>query len=132
MRKIDHIGLAVQDLQTSAETYRKLGFTFLGEETVGEQKVRVAFFECGESRIELLEPTAPDSPIAKFLKKRGPGIHHLCVQVDDLDATLAAYKEKGIALIHETPVQGAHNSRVAFIHPKSTGGVLMELQERSR
>lgn len=131
IEKIDHLGIAVQSLAEASELYRQLGFVHEGEETVPEQQVRVSFFKAGESHIELLEPTAPDSPIGRFLEKRGPGIHHLCVEVDDIDAALANYREQGIRLINPEPVVGAGGCRVAFVHPKSTYGVLIELKERS-
>jgi len=129
MNKIDHLGIAVPDLEVASEEYRRLGFEFLGSETVASQKVDVGFFKVGDARIELLAPTADDSPIAGFLAKRAPGMHHLCVEVEDLDATLAAYKREGVRLIDSEPVIGAGGHRVAFIHPKSTSGVLLELKE---
>ncbi len=133
-RKINHIGIAVKSLDASILLYRDvLGMTFEGTEEVAEQKVRVAFLAIGESRIELLEPTAADSPVAKFLDKNGEGIHHLAYQVDDLEQTLAGLKEQGVRLVDEKPRQGAHNSLIAFLHPKATGGVLTELcQETPR
>ncbi len=102
---------------------------FEGTEVVAEQKVKVAFLVIGESRIELLEPTAPDSPVAKFLEKNGPGIHHLAYQVDGLQERLASLKGQGVRLIDETPRTGAHHTRIAFLHPKASGGVLTELCE---
>lgn len=133
IKKIDHLGIAVPELSKASELYAVL----LGAkpdhlEEVVEQKVRTAFFTVGESHFELLEPTSPESPIAKFLEKRGPGLHHICIEVDDIEAALADYKKAGIALIDETPRRGAHNKRVAFVHPKSTGGVLLELSETPR
>ena len=132
MKKIDHIGIAVPDLESAVEQYKALGFAFDHVEEVAEQKVRTAFFELGESHVELLEATSEDSPIAKFLNKRGPGIHHMCVEVDDIDAALADYKAKGVRLVNETPFFGAGGHRVAFIHPKATQGVLLELLERKK
>ncbi len=128
--KIDHLGIAVTSLVEASERYRQLGFAFEGEETVIDQKVKVAFFRAGESHIELLEPTHDDSPISKFLNRRGPGIHHVCVEVEDIEAALASYKDQGIQLINSEPVIGAGGCRVAFVHPKSTHGVLLELKEK--
>ena len=126
--KINHIGIAVNSLEASIPFYRDtLGMTFEGTEEVAEQKVRVAFLAIGESRIELLEPTAPDSPVARFLEKNGEGIHHLAYQVADLDAALARLKEQGVRLVDEIPRLGAHGTRIAFLHPKASGGVLTEL-----
>ena len=129
MNKIDHLGIAVPNLEEGIETYTKLGFTFLKTEDVPEQKVNTAFFEVGESHIELLQATSEDSAIAKFLAKNRPGLHHVCVEVDDIEATLAQYKAQGIRLVNEEPVIGAGGCRVAFVHPKSTAGVLLELKE---
>lgn len=131
LKKIDHLGIAVPELEKAIVLYTSL----LGKgpdhiEEVTDQKVRAAFFKIGESNFELLEPTAPDSPISKFLEKRGGGIHHVCVEVDDIDACLADYKAQGVELIDETPRIGAHGKRVAFVHPKATGGVLLELSEK--
>jgi methylmalonyl-CoA/ethylmalonyl-CoA epimerase len=126
--KINHIGIAVKNLENSIPFYRdQLGMEFEGTEEVAEQKVKVAFLKVGESRIELLEPTAPDSPVAKFLEKNGEGIHHMAYQVADIEATLAELKEKAVRLIDEKPRHGAHGSLIAFLHPKATGGVLTEI-----
>jgi len=128
LKKINHIGIAVKSLETSIPFYRdQLGMSFEGTEEVVEQKVKVAFFQIGESRIELLEPTTDDSPIAKFLEKKGEGVHHMAYEVDDVGIALAEMKEQGVRLIDETPRLGAHNSLIAFLHPKSTGGVLTEI-----
>ena len=129
MKKIDHIGIAVPELASAIEQYKNLGFSYDHTESVPEQKVNTAFFEVGESHIELLEASEAGSPIEKFLEKRGPGIHHICFQVEDIEATLAHYKTAGFRLINETPVIGAGGHRVAFIHPKSTSGVLIEVLE---
>ncbi|BCR03052.1 methylmalonyl-CoA epimerase [Desulfuromonas versatilis] len=127
-RKINHIGIAVKSLETALPLYRDVfGMTFEGTEEVAEQKVRVAFLAIGESRIELLEPTSADSPVAKFLEKNGEGIHHLAYQVEDLERALEQLKADGVRLIDEKPRRGAHNSLIAFLHPKATGGVLTEL-----
>jgi len=100
---------------------------FEGTEVVGEQKVKVAFFVIGESRIELLEPTAADSPVARFLEKNGPGVHHIAYEVADLEQSLTQLKSEGIRLIDESPRTGAHKTQIAFLHPKASGGVLTEL-----
>jgi methylmalonyl-CoA/ethylmalonyl-CoA epimerase len=129
--KIDHLGIAVESLDTALKFYRDaLQLPCEGVETVEEQKVRVALLPVGQSRLELLEATAPDSPIAKFLAKRGPGIHHICIAVADISATLTALKSQGIRLIDEQPKRGAGGHLVAFIHPSSTHGVLIELTQR--
>lgn len=128
LKKINHIGIAVNSIEDSLAFYRdQLGMAFEGTEVVAEQKVKVAFFQIGESRIELLEPTADDSPVAKFLAKNGEGIHHMAYDVDDINTTLASLKEQGVRLIDETPRKGAHDSLIAFLHPKVTGGVLTEI-----
>ena len=129
VQKIDHIGIAVPNLDDAMALYKTLGFQFDHVEEVASQKVKVAFFECGESHMELLEPTSEDSPIAKFLAKRGSGVHHLCVQVEDVAASLASYKAQGMRLINEEPIIGAGGCKVAFVHPKSCSGVLLELVE---
>ena len=127
-KKINHIGIAVKSIEASTPFYRDvLGMTFEGTEVVAEQKVKVAFFAVGESRVELLEPTADDSPVAKFLEKNGEGTHHVAYEVDDLVATLAKLKAAGVRLIDEVPRCGAHGTRIAFLHPKASGGVLTEL-----
>ncbi len=126
--KIDHIGVATNGIEAAATFYRDaLGLAVEEIEEVAEQKVRVAMLPVGESRIELLEPTAEDSPISKFLAKRGPGIHHIAVQVDDIRAALEGLKQKGARLLDEQPRTGAGGCLVAFVHPSSAGGVLIEL-----
>ncbi len=128
--KISHIGIAVSNIEEATPFYRDvLGMEFEGTEVVAEQKVKVAFFVVGESRIELLEPTSEDSPVAKFLEKNGPGVHHVAYEVADLEQRLANLKAEGVRLIDETPRTGAHNTRIAFMHPKASGGVLTELCE---
>ena len=128
LSKINHIGIAVSSLDESLPFYRdNLGMAFLGIEEVAEQKVKVAMLQVGESKIELLEPTAPDSPVAKFLEKNGPGIHHLAYQVEDLRAALQKLESEGARLIDREPRHGAHGALIAFVHPKSSGGVLTEL-----
>ncbi len=131
INKLDHIGIAVKSIEEDLEYYREvLGMEYLGEEEVTEQRVRVAFLKLGESRIELLEPTSSDSLVAKFLQKQGAGIHHIAILVDDIEAALSGHRKAGARLIDETPRIGAHDMLIAFIHPKSTGGVLLELCQR--
>lgn len=126
--KINHIGIAVHNIDESLAFYRDtLGMEFEGTEVVEEQKVKVAFLSVGESRIELLEPTSDDSPVAKFLEKNGEGTHHVAYEVADIEAVLSDLKAKGVRLIDETPRNGAHGTRIAFLHPKATGGVLTEI-----
>ena len=126
--KINHIGIAVNSIEASIPFYRDtLGMSFEGDEVVVEQKVKVAFLAVGASRIELLEPTADDSPVAKFLLKNGEGVHHIAYEVADLKVALADLKRDGVRLIDETPRSGAHGTSIAFLHPKATGGVLTEL-----
>jgi methylmalonyl-CoA/ethylmalonyl-CoA epimerase len=128
LTKINHIGIAVKSLDAAIPFYRDhLGMTFEGTEEVADQKVRVAFLQIGESRIELLEPTAEDSPIAKFLEKQGEGVHHMAYEVEDVTAALAELEKQGVRLIDKIPRLGAHNSLIAFLHPKATGGVLTEI-----
>ena len=127
---IDHIGIAVAELGESLAFFRDaLGLELDQPEDVPSQRVRAHFLQAGESAIELVEPTSDDSPIAKFIAKRGAGIHHVAFRVDDIVAALAELKAKGVRLIDETPRPGAHNSLVAFIHPASTHGVLVELKQ---
>ena len=125
---LDHIGIAVRSLD-SAKIYQDLGLTIEHVETVETQRVKTAFLSVGDSNLELLEPTSPDSPIAKFIEKRGEGIHHICLRVDDLEAHLERLKAAGYRLINEAPVPGAHGCRVAFLHPSAGNGVLIELSE---
>ncbi len=129
--KIDHIGIAVSDLEKSVSFYRdQIGLEFKGTEVVEEQKVKVAFFPVGESKVELLEPTDPEGPVGKFIAKKGEGVHHLAFRVTNLEEKLEQLKEQGVALIDEKPRYGAGGAKIAFLHPKSTGGVLVELCER--
>lgn len=125
---LDHIGIAVRSLE-SAKIYQDLGLTIEHVETVETQRVKTAFLSVGDSNLELLEPTSPDSPIARFIEKRGEGIHHICLRVDDLEAHLERLKLAGYRLINEAPVPGAHGCRVAFLHPSAGNGVLIELSE---
>ncbi|MBM3789736.1 MAG: methylmalonyl-CoA epimerase [Acidobacteria bacterium] len=129
-RKIDHIGIAVRDLDAALAAYQaRLGIPLAHIEEVPEQKTRVALLPVGESRIELLEATEPESPVGRFLAKRGEGIHHICFQVEDLAAELQVLKSRGVRLIDETPRRGAHGCLVAFVHPSSAHGVLIELSQ---
>jgi methylmalonyl-CoA/ethylmalonyl-CoA epimerase len=129
--KIDHLGIAVNSIEDGKNFWTDaLGLEFEGSETVEEQKVTTGFFPVGESEVELLESTAPDGPIAKFLEKKGPGIHHVAFRVDNVEAALAELKEKGIKLIDEKPRMGAGGAKIAFLHPKATNGILVELCER--
>ena len=129
--KIDHLGIAVKSIDAGKNFWADtLGLEFEGTETVAEQKVITAFFPVGESEVELLESTAPDGPIAKYLEKKGQGIQHVAFRVEDIEAALNELKEKGVRLIDEKPRIGAGGARIAFLHPKSTNGVLVELCER--
>ncbi len=126
--KIDHIGIAVRSLKEMIPFYRDvLGLRFVGEEEVPEQRVRVAMFQVGEVRIELLEPTDPTSPITRFLEKKGPGLHHVAFGTKSIENALEKIQEQGVELIDEKPRPGAHNTSIAFLHPASTGKVLLEL-----
>lgn len=125
--RIDHLGIAVRSLEESIPYYEDvLGLKLEGKEEVESQKVRTAFFAAGEVHLELLEPTSDESPIAAFLEKRGPGIHHIAFATDDIEGQLGQAKDKGARLIHEVPFEGAADKLVAFLHPKSTHGVLTE------
>jgi methylmalonyl-CoA/ethylmalonyl-CoA epimerase len=129
---LNHIGIAVRSLDAHRDFYeRVLGATWEGTEEVPSQKVRVAFYRIGPAddgvRLELLEPTDDDSPVAKFIEKRGEGVHHLAYTVADIDARLRELREHGVRLIDETPRTGAHHTRIAFLHPKGSAGVLTEL-----
>jgi methylmalonyl-CoA/ethylmalonyl-CoA epimerase len=126
---LDHIGIAVRSLEV-ARIYEVLGLSVDHVETVETQKVKTAFLSVGDSNLELLEPTAADSPVAKFIEKRGEGIHHICFRVDDLESHLERLKAEGFRLINESPVPGAHGCRVAFLHPAAGNGVLIELSEK--
>lgn len=133
LEKINHIGIAVKSIEESLKFYtEKLSLESAEVVEISEQKVKVAILRIGETMIELLEPTFPDSPIAKFLEKKGEGIHHIAFEVTDIVKKLKDLKDKGVRLIDESPRQGAHGTRIAFIHPKSSGGVLMELVEKEK
>ena len=128
---LDHIGIAVSDLSQALAFYRDaLGLEVEPPEEVASQRVRAYFVPVGEATLELLEPTAPDSPIAKFVEKRGPGVHHVTLRVDDIREALARLKARGIRLIDESPRAGAEGALIAFVHPASTHGVLVELKQR--
>jgi methylmalonyl-CoA epimerase len=126
---VDHIGVAVKNLDEAIDVYQNiLGFRLEGIHILNERKVKVAFFSSGgETRIELLEPLGSDSPVAKFLENRGEGIHHIAVKVENIDDVLEDFKRKGVVLVDEKPRMGAENAKIAFVHPKSTKGVLLEL-----
>ncbi len=128
---IEHIGIAVEDLDTSSPFWKHvLGLAHTRTEEVASQKVKTAIFQTGRGKVELLEATKPDSPVAKFLEKRGPGVHHLCLQVDNIRAAIIELQESNIEVINPQPRIGAEGHFVVFIHPRSTGGVLVELAER--
>ncbi len=129
MFAIDHLGIAVRSLSQAKIFYEKLGIHVMPEETVAQEKVRLAMVPLGESRIELLEPLTEESPIAKFLAKRGEGIHHVSLRVDDLTATVKALKKSGVRLVNEQIQVGAGGHLYVFVHPSSAGGVLLELCE---
>ena len=128
LKGIDHIAIAVPVLDAAVPLWRdQLGFDLEGYETVESQQVRVAILTKGPHRIELMEPTESDSPVGRFLQKRGPGIHHLCLDVGGIQIMLDDLKAAGIRLVDESPTPGGHGRNVAFVHPKGTGGVLLEL-----
>ena len=129
IQKIDHLGVAVHSIEEGRKFYEALGLHVEEIEDVPQEGVRVALIACGESRIELLEPTTPDSPIAKFLEKRGPGIHHVCLSSDALQADDARLRAEGYQVLRPEPTRGAGGCWVQFVHPKSTGGVLLELSQ---
>lgn len=129
MRKIEHIGIAVKDLETSNKLFEKLfgAPAYKEEEEVASEGVKTSFFMNGPNKIELLEATNSESPIAKFIDKKGEGIHHIAFDVEDIEAEIARLKSEGFVILNETPKKGADNKLVAFLHPKSTNGVLIEL-----
>ncbi len=126
---LDHIGIAVASLEEGLALYRALGLEATGTEEVPGQGVRVAFLPAGDSRIELLEPLGDDSPVARHLARRGPGIHHVCLRVDDIRKAMDRLRGAGYELLSEEPVAGAHGMLVCFVHPRSAGGVLLELAQ---
>jgi len=128
--QIDHVGIAVKSLSEAVKVYENMiGLRVSGYDQVDDQGVRVAMLPAGDSRIELLEPVTPDSPIAKFMAKRGEGIHHIAIRVDNIEEALARLQAAGARLIDSVPRAGAHHTRIAFVHPSSTHGVLLELVE---
>jgi len=131
IKKIDHIGVAVKSCDPALKFYEDvLGMKSAGSETVEEQKATTVFLPVGDSEIELLESTSPEGAIAKFIEKRGEGIQHICFRVENIEEALQELKENGVRLIDETPRKGAGGAKIAFLHPKSTFGVLIEISER--
>jgi methylmalonyl-CoA epimerase len=131
--RLDHIGVAVEDLDAALALYeRDYEMTLVHREVVSEQGVEAALLDVGENHVELLAPLSPDTPVGKFLAKRGPGMHHVAYQVTDIDATLQALRDAGMRLIDEQPRTGIRASRVAFLHPKSSGGVLTEIVQPAK
>ena len=129
--KLDHVGIAVEDLEASLAVYEGiLGMKLHGTEEVAEQKVKTAFLPLGDTEVELLEGTSEESPVSKFIAAKGEGIHHLAIRVPDLAVALEELKAKGVRLIDEKPRMGAGGAKIAFVHPKASGGVLLELSER--
>ncbi len=132
VKVVDHIGIAVSSIQESLKFWEgSLGIHCHGVEEVEEQKVKTAFLPIKDTEIELLEGTSEDSPVSKFIEKKGEGIHHIAIRVENIEEALAEMKAKGVRLIDETPRIGAGGARIAFVHPKSSGGVLLELCERN-
>jgi methylmalonyl-CoA/ethylmalonyl-CoA epimerase len=130
IRKVNHIAVAVRDIEEAAKFYEQLlGLKMSGVESVPSNKVKAGFIPVGDTRIELVQPESPDSPVARFIDKHGPGFQHLCFEVDDVAAELARLGAAGVRLVNKTPVDGAHGCRVGFIHPAATGGVLVELSQ---
>ncbi len=132
MQKVDHVGIAVKSIDVSLDYYiHTLGLTLLAVEEVASQNVRVAFIDAGNIKLELLEPLGEDGPISKFIEKRGEGVHHIAFGVTDIRSRMAELREKGVQLLQEEPKQGAGGAEVAFLHPKSSFGVLYELCDKS-
>jgi methylmalonyl-CoA/ethylmalonyl-CoA epimerase len=130
VKAVNHIGIAVRSIEAQKDYYTNvLGAVFEGEEVVADQKVKVGFFRIGDVRMELLEPTDPTSTVAAFLEKKGEGLHHVALEVDDIEARIADVKAKGLRMVDEKPRAGSHHLQIAFVHPKSTFGVLTELCE---
>jgi methylmalonyl-CoA/ethylmalonyl-CoA epimerase len=133
IEKIDHIGIAVKSIKETSELLSNiLGLKVAGEEIVEEQKVKVAFLPLGDSELELLESTSPEGPIARFIEKKGEGIQHIAFRVDNIEEILEKLKKEGVRLIDEKPRYGAGGAKIAFLHPKSTNGILVELCERNK
>jgi len=127
---MDHVAIAVKNLEEAARFYQEvMGLVLSGVEVVTAQKTKVGFFRIGDVNIELVQPSEPDSPLVKFLETKGQGIHHVCFEVDNIDAEVQAFVEKGATMVDQKPRPGAHGTRVAFVHPKSSSGVLIELNE---
>lgn len=132
IEKIDHIGIAVRSIEKTSELFSNiLGLKVAGEEIVEEQKVKVAFLSLGDSELELLESTSPEGPIARFIEKKGEGIQHIAFRVDNIEKALEKLKKEGVRLIDEKPRYGAGGAKIAFLHPKDTNGILIELSERN-
>lgn len=130
---IDHIGVAVNSIEEALKFWQDvMGIQCHGIEEVADQKVKTAFLPVKDTEFELLEPTSPDSPVAKFIEKNRPGLHHIAIRVENLEEALAEMKARGVRLIDEKPRNGAGGARIAFLHPKSTGGILLELCERKK
>ena len=130
LKRINHIAIAVNNVEEAAKFYQDvLDLTLSGVEVVSAQKTKVSFFKIGESNIELVQPAEPDSPLVKFLETKGPGIHHICFEVDDIETEVKTFLAKGATLIDQKPRLGAHQTKVVFVHPKSSKGVLIELCE---
>ena len=130
IQKVDHVGVAVQNLEETIKVYEELGLQLNGTEVVEDQKVKVAFMPVGDTEVEFLEATSEDSPIAKFIEKKGAGVQHIAFRVDNIEEALKEMSEKGFRLLDEKPRYGAGGARIAFLHPKSTTGILIELCER--
>lgn len=130
--KIDHIGIAVESIEKVSQFYKEINLEICHTEEVKDQQVKAAMIEIGESRIELLESLSPEGPIGKFITKKGPGIHHIAIEVEKLEQKLKELAEKGYSLIDKNPRIGAGGNKIAFIHPKSSGGILIELCERCK
>jgi methylmalonyl-CoA/ethylmalonyl-CoA epimerase len=130
IKKVHHIAIAVPDIEEAARFYEQhLGLKMSGVESVPSNKVKAGFIPIGDTRIELVQPETPDSPVARFIDKHGPGFQHLCFEVDDVAAELARLDAAGVRLVNRAPVDGAHGCKVGFIHPSATGGVLIELSQ---
>ena len=130
IKKMDHVAIAVSNLEEAAKFYQQvMGLTLSGVEVVAAQKTKVGFLKIGEVKIEFVQPSEPDSPLVKFLEAKGQGIHHICFEVDDVEAEVKAFLEKGATMVDQRPRPGAHHTKVAFVHPKSSSGVLIELNE---
>jgi methylmalonyl-CoA/ethylmalonyl-CoA epimerase len=127
---LDHVGIAVPSIRDVREVYEAMGLELEGIEEVIEQGVKVGFLPAGDTRLELLEPTAPESPVARHLERRGPGLHHICIGVNDIRSAMAELAARGFRLLSDEPQRGAHGCLVCFVHPASAGGVLIELSQR--